>query len=888
MENQEDDVDGTSSSMVVVPGENEVLQPSMEDGSDDGDMEEEMTSDEKSISSAGGPMVKSGFRDVSLSALVIPDEIDLKVETIPQTPTPFAIPSLRGSFKLSSDSSKYFCKGLWAMSDALHEVPGQTSDFEFKLVYPPLSPNCKLPVSGKYTGWFILQQPNQKNPVKVEDKEINIQFELIDDGNHKIEGEGYNRFGKFSVYGTLSSNGQLQMYRSYTPKPLSTTNKSKKVSSSKKSPRPNTPRIPLASPAAGAPAGPNSKHASKVANSTIPALPVATSASVPPLSARSRRTSFSGIDVQESQNDEPSTSRDSRDSLSVLNVGGSKDKDTRSPRLTHHMLRCSEMLKDLTRQPQAIWFSEPVDYIKLNIPDYPNIIKEPMDFKTIRINLEQCIYKSPEEFAEHIRLTFRNAVTYNTSRDNPVHIAAREMSNRFEEKFRAMMSQMSASFDFDASSRGAVPQIGVGQSSKKSKKNSVPKRTGPGPRAIDEDGVALPVTMDNNMLVVMDELNRKIREMQSEILQLRSAVKNGDTKHEKPEKVKKSQALEPLTLEEKRALISRIHKLAPDRMAKVVDIIQSALPPSDRDDSDEVEIPLDELDTKTLRKLQDYVQSAPTVQSSAPKRKRQVAPSGTHSSVGRPPSTASAAPTATTTNGPKERQPKRVKTAANFSRPVSTMPNMNGVRTAHTSKPPSGLFFSSTAAIPVTDQAHSPEEFKFTGLDEEEEEEEFPEIYVPESDNEETDTAAAGGGGGVSHDGEVALANTSAWSSELSGARGKGEAVAALMGQSEGDAGMWVEAKSEKDAQSQRDADRKLEEERLLKAKADLETERQLAQQAAYTAMEQDRKEDDKLAAEEQARRLEQQREDERLRRQNLTQTVVVDNSAEMMMLEDV
>ena len=67
-------------------------------------------------------------------------------------------------------------------------------------------------------------------------------------------------------------------------------------------------------------------------------------------------------------------------------------------------------------------------------------------------------------------------------------------------------------------------------------------------------------------------------------------------------------ALEPLTLEEKRALISRIHKLAPERMTRVVEIIQSAIPPSNRGDSDEVEIPLDELDTKTLRKLQEYVQ----------------------------------------------------------------------------------------------------------------------------------------------------------------------------------------------------------------------------------------------------------------------------------------
>ena len=63
-----------------------------------------------------------------------------------------------------------------------------------------------------------------------------------------------------------------------------------------------------------------------------------------------------------------------------------------------------------------------------------------------------------------------------------------------------------------------------------------------------------------------------------------------------------------MTIEEKKALIAQIHKLPGEKMARVVHIIQSALPPSDREDGDEVEIPLDELDTATLRKLQDYVQ----------------------------------------------------------------------------------------------------------------------------------------------------------------------------------------------------------------------------------------------------------------------------------------
>ena len=52
--------------------------------------------------------------------------------TVPSTPSLLLVPSLRGKLTLQGTSS--VCKGVWAMSDSAHDVPGQTSDFEFKLV----------------------------------------------------------------------------------------------------------------------------------------------------------------------------------------------------------------------------------------------------------------------------------------------------------------------------------------------------------------------------------------------------------------------------------------------------------------------------------------------------------------------------------------------------------------------------------------------------------------------------------------------------------------------------------------------------------------------------------------------------------------------------------
>ena len=63
-----------------------------------------------------------------------------------------------------------------------------------------------------------------------------------------------------------------------------------------------------------------------------------------------------------------------------------------------------------------------------------------------------------------------------------------------------------------------------------------------------------------------------------------------------------------MTFEEKKSLIAQIHKLAPQKMEQVLEIIQSALPPREDDNDGEIEIPLDALDTFTLRKLQKFIE----------------------------------------------------------------------------------------------------------------------------------------------------------------------------------------------------------------------------------------------------------------------------------------
>jgi hypothetical protein len=71
------------------------------------------------------------------------------------------------------------------------------------------------------------------------------------------------------------------------------------------------------------------------------------------------------------------------------------------------------MLNLLWKHSSAFIFHEPVDIKKLNIPDYFDIIDEPMDFGTIKNKLNQNKYMNIQEFLNDINLVFNNCFKYN-------------------------------------------------------------------------------------------------------------------------------------------------------------------------------------------------------------------------------------------------------------------------------------------------------------------------------------------------------------------------------------------------------------------------------------------------------------------------------------------
>ena len=95
------------------------------------------------------------------------------------------------------------------------------------------------------------------------------------------------------------------------------------------------------------------------------------------------------------------------------------------------MKTCKSLLLPLMSMPNADFFLKPVDHVALNLPDYPTIIKKPMDLGTIEKKLEARSYSNPGEFVDDIRLVWANARRYNPA-GTIVHGAATHFRNIFE------------------------------------------------------------------------------------------------------------------------------------------------------------------------------------------------------------------------------------------------------------------------------------------------------------------------------------------------------------------------------------------------------------------------------------------------------------------------
>ncbi|KAG8386391.1 hypothetical protein BUALT_Bualt03G0144000 [Buddleja alternifolia] len=243
---------------------------------------------------------------------------------------------------------------------------------------------------------------------------------------------------------------------------------------------------------------------------------------------------------------------------------------------------CNSLLQRLMKHKYGWVFKDPVDAQELGLVDYHDIIKHPMDLGTIRTRLSQNWYKSPREFAEDVRLVFRNAMTYNP-KGQDVHIMAEELLQIFEERWAIIETEYIPPLKYQMYQDSGM----VAPSSRKAP---------PQPHLAPIHG----------FVPQMRNLDRE------ETMTTPMAV---DPKFQRPHVgrtpvPKKPKAKDPdkrdMTYEEKQKLSTHLQSLPHEKLDAIVQIINkrsSAL----SQHGDEIEVDIDNVDTETLWELDRFV-----------------------------------------------------------------------------------------------------------------------------------------------------------------------------------------------------------------------------------------------------------------------------------------
>lgn len=98
---------------------------------------------------------------------------------------------------------------------------------------------------------------------------------------------------------------------------------------------------------------------------------------------------------------------------------------------------CNQTIKELTSKKHYNYnfpFLSPVDTVALNIPNYNDIVKEPMDLGTIQTKLANNQYENGEEFERDVRLIFKNCYLFNPE-GTEVNMMGHRLEAVFEKKW---------------------------------------------------------------------------------------------------------------------------------------------------------------------------------------------------------------------------------------------------------------------------------------------------------------------------------------------------------------------------------------------------------------------------------------------------------------------
>ena len=124
----------------------------------------------------------------------------------------------------------------------------------------------------------------------------------------------------------------------------------------------------------------------------------------------------------------------------------------------------NSIMKTMWKHQHAWPFHFPVNTIKLNLPDYFEIIKKPMDMATIRKRLDNNYYWEAQEAIQDFNQMFTNCYIYNKPGEDIV-IMAKSLEKYFISKLRTLPTEetviVSAGDSSSSSMKSVKPKVSI-------------------------------------------------------------------------------------------------------------------------------------------------------------------------------------------------------------------------------------------------------------------------------------------------------------------------------------------------------------------------------------------------------------------------------------------
>uniref|UniRef100_A0A8C8Y980 Bromodomain-containing protein 2 n=1 Tax=Panthera leo TaxID=9689 RepID=A0A8C8Y980_PANLE len=288
-------------------------------------------------------------------------------------------------------------------------------------------------------------------------------------------------------------------------------------------------------------------------------------------------------------------------------------------KLSEHLRHCDSILKEMLSKKHAAYawpFYKPVDAEALELHDYHDIIKHPMDLSTVKDVFEMRFAKMPDEPAEAPALPAPAAPVLSKGAESSrssEESSSDSGSSDSEEERATRLAELQEQLKAVHEQLAALSQAPVNKPKRKKEKKEKEKKKKDKDKDKDKERHKAKSEDDKKAKVAPPAKQAQpkkppAKKASSTAAASRQPKKGGKQASASYDSEEEEEGL-PMSYDEKRQLSLDINRLPGEKLGRVVHIIQSREPSLRDSNPDEIEIDFETLKPTTLRELERYVKS---------------------------------------------------------------------------------------------------------------------------------------------------------------------------------------------------------------------------------------------------------------------------------------